>query len=191
MRLIGEFGDMARLRAGKTAHCSGKGPRRPPGNRKPAAFPRVLVHRWRGGLRQTGLLHDFGREVVGLGFSMPSPTARRTNRSTSAPPAAFSACLDGLVGVEHVRLAGQRDFVDDLVDLAADDLLEDLGRLACILSTSGRARFPSPSRRNRPARAAAEMYGGFIAATCIARPRASSAEPPLTSTSTPMRPPCT
>jgi len=36
-----------------------------------------------------------------------------------------------------------------------------------------------------------DTYGGFIAATCIAMPRASSSLPPSISTSTPMRPPCT
>mgnify|MGYP006153615333 CR=1 FL=1 len=35
------------------------------------------------------------------------------------------------------------------------------------------------------------LCGGFIAAMCIARPRARSASPPLTSTSTPILPPCT
>src|SRR5690606_13184259 len=41
--------------------------------------------------------------------------------------------LDGLVGIQDVRLAVEGDFVDDLVDLAADDLLEDLGRLGAVL----------------------------------------------------------
>src|SRR3546814_6853827 len=35
--------------------------------------------------------------------------------------------------LEHVVLAVKRDLVDDLCDLAADDLLQDLGRLGAVL----------------------------------------------------------
>ena len=40
---------------------------------------------------------------------------------------------NGVVGVHHVRLAGQGDVVDDLGDLAADDLLENFRWLGAVL----------------------------------------------------------
>src|SRR5690606_6521708 len=41
--------------------------------------------------------------------------------------------LDRLVGVQHVRLAVQGHFADDLVELAGDDLFQDVGRLGLFL----------------------------------------------------------
>ena len=66
------------------------------------------------------LAHDAG---------LPSPKVMHVLR----PEDGLGRGFDGLLGVEHVGLAVQRVLVDDLGDLAADDLLQDVRRLGLVL----------------------------------------------------------
>src|SRR5690606_21987689 len=109
---------------------------------KPASdrglFPgKPTVGRLYTGLRKAGLLHDFGGEVVGLLLDAFAHGQAHERHDLGAA-GGLQRGLDGLVGVEHVRLPGEADLGQGLGDLAGADLLQDFGRLARILDLGQR-----------------------------------------------------
>src|SRR5690606_14562442 len=84
-----------------------------------------------GGLRQAGLLHHFGGVV--LDHLLDALADGQALEADHFGAGGLEHGLDLLVGVEHVVLAVERDLVDDLGDLAADDLLQDVGGLGLVL----------------------------------------------------------
>src|SRR5690606_2373925 len=109
---------------------------------KPASdrglFPgKPTVGRLYTGLRKAGLLHDFGGEVVGLLLDAFAHGQAHERHDLGAA-GGLQRGLDGLVGVEHVRLPGEAGLGQGLGDLAGDHLLQDFGRLARVLDLGQR-----------------------------------------------------
>src|SRR6478672_7620094 len=169
-------------------NCSGWKQRGRADNKNPR-FPRVLSATDDAGNYARPACFMTSAAKSSVCFSMPSPTARRTNVRTSAPPAASSAA-------STVWLVSRTYGCP--VSVISATVLEILPAIIFSRMSAGLpesrtwASAISFSRATKSAgTCAGEMYGGFIAAMCMARPRASSGVPPLTSTRTPMRPPWT